>query len=130
MHLHLTLDALASMKERDDPYSYAQAHLFLALTYGYAHSMSLGKRYLKKAVEIIRRNRLRFVPISDGDVAQSQEEDTESLYERVTVLAQMVYVGIITYLVGQYPSPIMGYDNTGQSELSVSGCYALFATSD
>lgn len=63
------------------------------------------------------RCRLRFVLISEGDAARNQPED---FLERVAMLGQMVYIGVVWDNIRH--SPAIGYDSSSRFnfELSVS----------
>jgi hypothetical protein len=108
-YLHQSLRALGQMKEADDPFCYAQAHFFMGLAYGYVQSMGIGKRYIRTAVEVVRKHGIRFVPngskTPDGSpesvVTLSMAEPVECVRERAALLAEMVYVENMFYLMGQ-----------------------------
>lgn len=125
-HLFLARQAIKRMTEKEDPLAFAQANFYMGSACCYARSMPSGKRYLKVTVEILRRNNIRFVPVSEGDSAQHELntvpslEPLELVRERVTLLTQVVFVEVMFYLLGQ-PSLVVGF-NVGQdykSELPV-----------
>lgn len=129
-HLLLSQEALKTMQEKGDPFTYAQAHFYMGFAYTYARSVVLGNRLLKRAVEVIRRNNIRFVPMSTGDLAEHNlvsavVEPLDLMRERVTLLSGVVFIGIIFYLVGQ-PALVLGFtfEDDYKSAMPVStGCF-------
>jgi hypothetical protein len=111
-HLHLALQALRTMKEEDDPFSFAQANFFIGTAYLYVRAVHVGNRYLKRAIQTIKRNNIRFVSSSRRDYISSEPNpnidpplpETESLeivYERCLLLGELVYIGVVFYMIGQ-----------------------------
>lgn len=132
-HLRLSWDALKTMKEESDPLAFAQANFYIGCAYTYVQSMQIGKRYLKRAVEIIDRRKFRFVPISVGDTSDHElksflpsAEPLDLMLERVSLLSQMVFIEVMSYLLGQ-PSSILGYHfgDKYRSELLVHLYFSL-----
>lgn len=105
----MSQEALKDMKEADDPLAFAQANFYLGFAYSYCRSLRVEKRYIERTMEIIRRNDIRFVPMSKGNSLPGEELDAASpmvdlldlTQERVTFLAEVVSVEIMFYLVGQ-----------------------------
>lgn len=127
VHLVSTLEALESMDELGDPLAIAQANSLIGSAFGYANALRKAKGFLRKSVEIVRRNNVRFVEIQSGEAAQqrldirSSPELLEQVHERAVVLAQMVHVEILSYLIGQQPSTMgLNYDAENTSEMNVS----------
>lgn len=127
-HLLLSREALKTIQEKDDPFTYAQAHFYLGFAYTYARSILPGKRHLKRAVEALRRNNIRFVPMSTGDMEEYNPistvvEPLDLVRERITLLSGVVFVEIMFYLVGQ-PSLVLGFKvgDDYKSEMPVSFC--------
>lgn len=118
------------MSEEEDPFLFAQANFYMGCAYSYARSLKLGKRHFKRAGEIIRRNHIRFVPISQGgtelNTAVCSTEPLDVVQERVTLLAQMVFSEVAFYLIGQ-PSLVIGFvvGDEERSDLPV-GFHILF----
>lgn len=105
MHLQCSLDALHSMREEDDPLSLAQAYFYMGMAHAYMQAIKVGKRYFKKCVDVVQRNKIRFVPISNGDgdslnIISTPPESQECVHERVVFLAQMVYLEDVVYIIG------------------------------
>lgn len=104
LHLHFTLEAFHTMKEEDDPFALAQANFFMGMAYGHIQKIHVAARYLKRSVGIVRRNRIRFIPMLSGDETNdlcSLPPFSEEVHERAAFLAQMLYSEIVVYLLGQ-----------------------------
>lgn len=102
MHLRLTIDALNSMVEEDNPFTFAQANFYLGLLYSYSvGAFREAKYHCQKAIEAVRRNRIRFVSISTGSHVGIKRENAEELHEKAVFLGQMLYMETHVYLIGQ-----------------------------
>lgn len=94
MHLQYVMDSLANMQEELDPFTSAQATHCLALACIYTHIPYSWADYLRKAVEIVTRNNIGFVPPlpchdstkSDGSLVFTDEDA-----ERIILLVQLLY---------------------------------------
>lgn len=106
------------MKEVEDPLVFAQANFYLGSAAVHCSSATVGKRYLKRSVDIIRRNNIRFVPAPADHEAVSKVagpnsllvEPLELVEERVTLLTQMVGIEIFIYLLGQPSAVLTGFE--------------------
>lgn len=108
VHLRLAVDALATMKEEDDPFAFAQAYFYMGLANGYVQNVNTSIRLLRKSVETVRRNNIRYVPFSIGDATQQEPnilaslpEFSEEVHERAVLLSQMLHSETFMYIVGQ-----------------------------
>jgi hypothetical protein len=103
-HLDLALRALGNMKEEDDPMSFAQANFFIGKAYTYTQSVGIGKRYLRKAMQTVRRYGIRFVQDSgsaDPNGGSPFPEPAEIICERFMLLGELLYTEVVFYMFGQ-----------------------------
>lgn len=127
---------LKGMNEKEDPFTVAQANFYLGTAAIYCRSVGVGKRYLKRSVDIIRRNNIRFVPIPRDEAYTGQGANTvlssvepmELIEERVTLLAQVVSMELLIYLVGQPSLVLTGIEvlKDEEPELPVCLCNIFF----
>lgn len=126
-HLHLTKLALVSMREEDDPLSFAQACFFMFYAYMYNQDRQRGKRYLILAAEAIIRNKIRATP---QDSSSSVPALTEEVHERISFLAEVLCCEGDLVLVSGGIFPLLGeIDRQFEEELPVcsfSLFYSLF----
>lgn len=105
-YLQSTLDSFATMEEDTDPLSIAQACWSMMMLYGMVQRPK-ALRQLKRCMEILQRNNIRFVPLpsdhEDPNIPSpcSPPEFTEYVHERAAFLAQIVYAEAFLYLIGQ-----------------------------
>jgi hypothetical protein len=105
MNMQLAMEALASMREEDDPFQLARAYGFLAMAFLYTHNLAIGKRYMRRVFEIVNRNNIRFVPLSgDLDGFLPIPEFSEDVHERAAFLSQMVYTEFDLQFVAGIPA--------------------------
>lgn len=109
------------MKEEDDPIVLAQANFCIGAAAVHCRSFRIGKRYLKRAVQIIRRNDIRFVPsppVVDGEstIIVSLVEPPRLMEERVTLLTQVVSMELLLYLLGQPTLVLTGFEVLADEE--------------
>jgi hypothetical protein len=80
--------------------------------YAYVRAVHAGNRYLKRAIQTIKRNNIRFVSTSRRDYIPSEPnpnidpplpeiESLEIVQERCLLLGEIVYVGVLFYMIGQ-----------------------------
>lgn len=79
------------MQEDEDPFAKAQGWMFMASGSISTHNIIQGKYYLKRCLDIVKRNDIRFVPHSEGAILSSTLEITEEVHERVVFLGQLIY---------------------------------------
>ena len=101
MHLQLCWESLIPMREEDDPFTKVQAWSFMASAAIFTHNITRSKHYLKRCVEIVKRNDIRFVLRSteedtDHVISSRSLEFTEEAHERAVLLGQILYW--LTYL--------------------------------
>lgn len=125
-HLMSTLEAFASMREENDPFSLAQASWTMCIVYTHPQNLAMARRHLKMSMDIVQRNNIRFVPNSKGRTSSHAEISnfvpvfTEAVHERTAFLANLVHAETFIYLAAQ---PGGGYypDNSSyEAELGVS----------
>lgn len=96
----LCLETVLTMVEEQDPFSFVQAYYFMASSCFYTYTYVPGKRYLKKAIDIVKRHGIRMVDRSYSDSSDSPDynmikdpppEHLESVRERVAILTQMLF---------------------------------------
>jgi hypothetical protein len=110
VHLRLTLDVLEKMVEEEDPFIFAQANFYVGIAHAYGiNAYREAKRYCQTAVQVFRRNNIRFVSVSTGHDVESKREDLEELHERTVFLGHMLYLETHVYLIGQ-PSATMEFE--------------------
>jgi hypothetical protein len=133
VHLRLSLEALATMVEEDDPVSLARANHFMAMAHAYTRNVRSSKYYLRKTVDIIQRRQIRCVPISRTDSAHHESKVltkvppfSEEVHERVVFLAQMLYAGTFVYLAGQPEGFGSAFDDSFDFGLPVCAAFFLF----
>jgi len=111
-HLDLALQALRTMQEDDDAVSFAQANFLIGTAYLYVRALHVGNWYLKRAIHTIKRHHIRFVSSSRRDYISSEPnpnidpplpeiESPEIVHERCLLLGEIVYVGVLFYMMGQ-----------------------------
>lgn len=112
-HLRLSRAAFKNMEESDDPFAFAQANYYMGCAYLNAQSTNIGILYVRRALHVIRRNDIRFVPShtiatagQGSRAAQTQGNSFELARERIALLSSVILLGVILYLVGQ-PSVIL-----------------------
>lgn len=127
-HLRLTLEALGSMREEDDPFSFARAHFFLGMAHAYTQGFRQARHYYRIAMDIIRRHGIRFVTMSTGGAVKNLMEPLEEVHERAGILAHMVYLANHIYLLGK-PDFNMAFhmdEDFNKSELPVRiSCFIM-----
>lgn len=125
-HLRSTLDAFSIMKEAEDPLSFAQACWCLSVAYGTVQSRKFAVQNLKKAMDVIHRNSIRFASINFPSTEGTPETSTfqlpltENEYEKVAFLGQIVYVGAVFYVAGQPDAASLLDQHLHSYQLSVS----------
>lgn len=133
-HLYLTQVALRSMEESDDPLAFAQATYYMGYAYLSVQSINTGLRYLRRSLQVICRNNIRFVQLSTGDTvdhkldtlpSQTHLEPMELTLERATMLSNLLFLGIRFFLVGQPSVAVVGlqFSKDFSSQMPVR-CYS------
>jgi hypothetical protein len=132
-HLRRTLKSFASMREEDDPFNFALANFYMGLSNGYIQNVKTSIRLLRRSVEVVRRNGIRFVPISSGDACQQHHDSlssipefSEDVHERAAFLSQMLYTESFLFLAGQPGEDVCFFDDKLKPVLHVR----LFYPSD
>lgn len=99
---------MKTIDEQEDPFSFALAYFYMGLAHGYAQNSTMAIRTLRKSVESIRRNGIRYMPISHGNASQqgpnvltSLPEFSEEVHERAVFLSQMLHSETFMYMAGQ-----------------------------
>lgn len=118
-YLRSTLDAFSSMKEEDDPLSLAQACWSMSVVQGVVQQPNAFRQF-KRCLDILRRNRIRFVPLPT-DISLhdcSLPAFTEHVHERAAFLAQTVFAEAFIYISGQPDSPASLHRNEHKSQSS------------
>lgn len=116
------------MNEETDPFCFARANFFLGMAHGYIQGLRQAKSYHRIAMDVVRRNGIRFVTMSDGGAVTNVVEPLEEVHERSAILAHMVYLANHIYLLGKpdFKMPFYNDEDFNNSELSVSArCYFL-----
>lgn len=99
--MYLARNALGSMRSEDDPFTFAQAHHFMAVACLYNHGLGSGRMHHKKAVAAIKRHDIRFVPrMPPLGVACVRSVFGEEVHERAVFLAQVIYSEINNRFIG------------------------------
>lgn len=101
-HLESACREMARMKEETNPLAFAQAHHLMSLACSYNQNVTLAERFLEKAIDIVQRNDIRFVPNKKGPLPGL----TEEVHERVSFLCELIYseiqMRIMTGKVGEF----------------------------
>ena len=83
------------MADHVDPFTLAQAWGFMGSATIFTHNITRGKHYLRRCIELVKMNDIRFVPHLTGDeedVTSAPRLDfTEEVHERAVFLAQLIY---------------------------------------
>lgn len=73
--------------------------MFMASGSIFTHNITRAKYYLKRCLDIVKRNDIRFVPHSEDAISSSTLELTEESHERVVFLGQLLYWFTYLYLL-------------------------------
>lgn len=86
----MALESLASVKESGDPFTYAQAHWFMA--YGYLTQLRypLAEKYLESCIRAVEGNPVAFLPHLVRAEAPEDDEISEQSQERMAFLASLI----------------------------------------
>jgi hypothetical protein len=95
-----------AMREEDDPFRYVQVFQFIATGSLHSGLIVTTKRVLKRALEAVVRNNLRFVP-SKSQLFPILPEFSEAVHERAECLAQLIYIQVHLDLADG--DPLEGY---------------------
>lgn len=94
LHLDLALDCISNVGP--DAYAQAGAYCLISLFYLWTQNLDLADRYLCEAAEVVQMNQL-------GLDLPSIEGESDEVKEKVSLLAQLVYVENYLYLVMNVP---------------------------
>lgn len=109
------------MKEENDPLAKAQGWIFMASASVFTHNITRAKHYLKRCLEIVKRNDIRFVPRSTDGISSFTLELTEENHERVVFLGQLLYWLSYLYLLdGHSEEEFTNLERQFRFELPVS----------
>lgn len=99
--LHEATDALEKMQENDDPQLFAHANSLMAQIYLYTRQIDIGLKYLAIAADVVNRHNIVFRPGKRIDELDPSEfiGYSEIVHERVTFLAQLIYLETAVYIV-------------------------------
>ena len=130
----LCLETVLTMVEAEDPFSFIQAHCFMANSCFYTYTYVPGRRYLKKAIDMVKRHGIRIVDRSFSNSSDSPNHNTimdpppeylESVQERVATLAQLVFMPLqYRLLTGDHIALSDYLEDQFRNELPV-GCALL-----
>lgn len=125
MHVQLCWESLLAMREEDDPLQKAQAWMFMASGSVYTHNITRAKHYLKRCLEIVKRNNIRMVEnrVDEDAISSSTLELTEESHERVAFLGQLVYWLNYLYLLDGHFEDCSDLESQFRIELPV--CFPL-----
>jgi hypothetical protein len=132
-HYWTALEALEDMKE-DDPMSLAWAHLAVGTIYAYTHRFHASKVHIRKSINIVKRNDIRFVPVSADNTGSQPgpsvishiSEYSDEVYERVSFLCYLLYGQVWCYLAGQPAAePAFNFDQNIINEMPVCSLFSL-----
>lgn len=108
------------MQESDDPFTFAQAHHFMAIACLYNHGLLRGTYHHKIAVATIKRHNIRFAPSAHGSSSYDSTVFSEGVHERAVFLAQVVYSEINQRLfAGEQEDPDLDLESQFRYELPV-----------
>lgn len=96
------MESLSNMREDLDPFSYAQANHCIALACIYTHIPFSWAEYQKKAIDVITRHGIQYVPRSpciDSTKNDGSLVFTDADAERVVLLVQILYSEVDHFLV-------------------------------
>jgi hypothetical protein len=102
IYLQQTRDAMVSMREEDDPLSYAQARHFMALLCMYNHNVALGRQYFATILQTVQRYDIRFVSRYEYSTLRerpSSDPVSEEFAERTVFLSQIIYFQLHCILI-------------------------------
>jgi hypothetical protein len=125
----LCLEAVLTMVEADDPFSFIQAYCFMASSCFYTYTYVPATRYLKKAVDIARKRGIRMVDRSFSNSSDSPDHNTimdpppeylESVQERVATLVELISTPLQYRLLIGEDIPVSNYlEDQFRNELPV-----------
>lgn len=131
LNMQMAWEAVAGMREEDDPFLLAQTYHYLF--FGFMHSNNLipAKRFLRRSAGIVKRYNIRFVPISNSDAAAHSSHVVSSIppfsdeiWERAVLLAKLVYSDIHLHLVtGHFENVCTDLETQFRMELPVPDLY-------
>jgi hypothetical protein len=114
------------MREEDDPFCKAQAWIFMASASIFTHNITRAKHYLRRVVEIVKRNGIRFVlsRLNAGDPEDATVGYTEEAHERAAFMAQLLYWLTYLYLLDGHSEVYRDeLERQFRDELPVSLCF-------
>jgi hypothetical protein len=97
----LVLEIVLTIVEGEDPFTFLQVYYVMSSACFYTYTYVQAKRYLEKAMDIAKRNRMRLVDRSFSDCSDSPThnsimdpppEHLESVRERVVTLVQIIFM--------------------------------------
>lgn len=118
--MQLCWESLLPMREEDDPMGKAQAWLFMTSASCFTHNIVRAKVFIKRCLDTVKRNGIRFLPHSD-EISSDTLELTEENHERVVFLGQLLYWLVYLYLVdGHVEDAMHDLERQFRFELPVS----------
>lgn len=97
----LCLEIVLTMVEAEDPFTFLQVYYVMSNACFYTYTYVPAKRYLEKAMDVAKRNRIRMVDRSFSNSSDSPTQNTimdpppehlESVRERVVTLTQLIFM--------------------------------------
>ncbi|KAF9785874.1 hypothetical protein BJ322DRAFT_1056718 [Thelephora terrestris] len=114
----LCLEIVLTIVEAEDPFTFLQAYYVMANSCFYTYTYAPAKRYLKKAVDVAKRNGIRLVDRSFSDSSDSPNHNVimdpppeylESVQERVATLVQLIFTPLQHHLMTGEDIPLSSY---------------------
>lgn len=114
----LCLETVLTMVEAEDPLSFIQAYYFMAGSCFYTYTYVPGKRYLKKAIDVAKRNGIRMVDRSFSSSSDSPSHNAimdpppeylELVQERIATLVQLIFTPLQHRLLTGEDIPLSNY---------------------
>ena len=126
----ICLEVALPMVEMEDPFTFLQVFYAMSNSCFYTYTYVPAKRYLKKAIDVAKRNGIRMVDWSISDSSDSPDrnrimdpppEHLESVQERVATLVQLIFTPLQHRLMTGDDVPLSNYlESQFRDELPVS----------
>lgn len=112
----MSFEALLNLRAEEDPFIYLQALQNIFSTFMELRFLSWAKRLLGRALVIVRKYSIRFVP---HHKARRMPAFSDGIYERVVCLSQLIYAQLCLNLLDNDNESLTDLENQMEEELPV-----------
>jgi len=123
----LASESLASVRESEDAFTYAQAHWFMAYGYLIQLRYPLAEKYLESCVRAVEGNPAAFLPHLVRVEGPEDSEISEQSQDRMAFLASLIYYRVLLRVRAQDAKSGTPPEET-VSWPAVSFCFVYFFT--